>query len=215
MEWTENVIIVDADYADRVAFDLTVNFERMLERRVPPADMARWVECIALDGGLRGTDHQVQVVLVHDEHSQRMENFLPSRFDELHGQAFSGALGEFLFTAVSAEGMVSREQLLLDVLNLVCDQPAVRRLMVVPSDDAFASVRAALSRTGANADNKGSEAVMRQVTLFTMQPSVPPTFGRTATGQQVDFSTLGFSLLSALGINADEIDRKLRSDDRF
>ena len=202
MEWTENVIIVDADYADRVAFDLTVNFERMLERRVPPADMARWVECIALDGGLRGTDHQVQVVLVHDEHSQRMENFLPSRFDEL-------------FTAVSAEGMVSREQLLLDVLNLVCDQPAVRRLMVVPSDDAFASVRAALSRTGANADNKGSEAVMRQVTLFTMQPSVPPTFGRTATGPQVDFSTLGFSLLSALGINADEIDRKLRSDDRF
>ena len=40
-KWSENVIIVDADYVDRVAFDLTVNFERMLGRRVPKADMAR------------------------------------------------------------------------------------------------------------------------------------------------------------------------------
>lgn len=27
---SENIIIADADYADRVAFDLIVNFERML-----------------------------------------------------------------------------------------------------------------------------------------------------------------------------------------
>ena len=64
-KWSENVIIVDADYVDRVAFDLTVNFERMLGRRVPKADMARWVECVALDGGLREGDHETQVVLIH------------------------------------------------------------------------------------------------------------------------------------------------------
>ena len=50
MEWSENIIIADGDYVDSVAFDLTVNFERMIGRRIPPADMARWVECIALDG---------------------------------------------------------------------------------------------------------------------------------------------------------------------
>ena len=61
-KWSENVIIVDADYVDRVAFDLTVNFERMLGRRVPKADMARWVECVALDGGLREGDHETQEV---------------------------------------------------------------------------------------------------------------------------------------------------------
>ena len=52
-KWSKNVILVDADYVDKVAFDLIVNFERMLGRRIPQADMARWLECVALDGGLR------------------------------------------------------------------------------------------------------------------------------------------------------------------
>lgn len=54
IHWSENVIIADADYIDRVAFDLIVNFERMLDRRIPAADMSRWAMDIALDGGLRG-----------------------------------------------------------------------------------------------------------------------------------------------------------------
>ena len=41
-KWTENIILADGDYIDRVAFDLTVNFERMLGRRIPAADLARW-----------------------------------------------------------------------------------------------------------------------------------------------------------------------------
>ena len=64
-KWEENVILVDADYVDKVAFDLTVNFERMIGRRIPKADMALWLECVALDGGLREGDHQIQVVLLH------------------------------------------------------------------------------------------------------------------------------------------------------
>ena len=54
-KWSEIVILVDAEYVDKVAFDLIVNFERMLGRRIPQADMAQWLECIALDGGLRPT----------------------------------------------------------------------------------------------------------------------------------------------------------------
>lgn len=53
MNGYENVIIADADYLDKVAFDLIVNFERMLMRRIPPADIARWIDCVALDGGMR------------------------------------------------------------------------------------------------------------------------------------------------------------------
>ena len=44
-KWSENVIIADADFIDKVAFDLTVNFERMLMRRIPKADLARWIDC--------------------------------------------------------------------------------------------------------------------------------------------------------------------------
>ena len=48
-KWSENVILVDADYVDKVAFDLIVNFERMIGRRIPKADFARWIDCVALD----------------------------------------------------------------------------------------------------------------------------------------------------------------------
>ena len=66
-KWNEHVILVDADYVDKVAFDLTVNFERMIGRRISQADMAKWLECVALDGGLREGDHEVQVVLLHKQ----------------------------------------------------------------------------------------------------------------------------------------------------
>ena len=64
IKWSENVIIADADYIDQVAFDLIVNFERMINRRIQPADMAQWAVCIALDGGLREGEHETQVVLI-------------------------------------------------------------------------------------------------------------------------------------------------------
>ena len=37
----DNLIIIDADFADRVAFDLIVNFERIFGRPIPNADPAR------------------------------------------------------------------------------------------------------------------------------------------------------------------------------
>lgn len=37
--WAENIILADAEHIDKVTFDLTVNFERMLGRRIPQADM--------------------------------------------------------------------------------------------------------------------------------------------------------------------------------
>ena len=44
IKWSENVIIADADYIDNVAFNLIVNFERMIGRHIPQADMARWID---------------------------------------------------------------------------------------------------------------------------------------------------------------------------
>ena len=64
-QWSENIIIADADYVDSVAFDLIVNFERMIGRRIPVADLPRWLDCVALDGGIREGEHQTQVVLIH------------------------------------------------------------------------------------------------------------------------------------------------------
>ena len=89
IKWSETVIIVDAYFLDHVAFDLIVNFERMIGRRIPQADMAQWAVCAALDGGLRPGTHETQVVLIHDAGSRMMANFAPADYEaELDGKAF-------------------------------------------------------------------------------------------------------------------------------
>ena len=87
IQWGETVSIADADYIDRVAFHLTVNFERMIGRHIPQADMAKWVECVALDGGCRKpenantqNDEKTHVILVHENTREQMDNFNPGTF---------------------------------------------------------------------------------------------------------------------------------------
>ena len=105
IKWSENVIIADADYIDKVAFDLIVNFERMINRRIQPADMAQWAVCIALDGGLREGEHETQLVLIHSQQSKAMQNFRPSDYEkELNAQAFKDPrLGEFVISSYPTE----------------------------------------------------------------------------------------------------------------
>ena len=38
VKWSNNVILVDADYVDKVAFDLIVNFERMIAAKSVPSE---------------------------------------------------------------------------------------------------------------------------------------------------------------------------------
>lgn len=186
--WCENVIIADGDYIDKVAFDLIVNFERMIGRRIPQADTARWIDCIALDGGLREGDHKTQVVLVHKSDSRKMDNFNPGNYaDQLDGKAFSDSLGEFSISAVNAEGMTTIEDLFLDILAIASDAAEVKRIMVVPNAERiYDSVRQTLS----HADDE------KRITVFAMQPMAGGNFRQ---------EILGYSLMSALGIRADEI----------
>ena len=197
MEWTENVIIADGDYVDSVAFNLTGNFERMIGRRIPPADMARWVECIALDGGMRPEGLQrsealptTQVVLVHGAGRKRMENFTPGNYaDELHGKAFKGNLGEFVFTCINPEGFTTTDDLLADTLQLVLQADGVKRIMVVPSEQGLDGVRRVLRQT---TDGDAPKCI----TVFAMQPIAGGRFSQ---------EILGYSLMAALGVKSSEL----------
>ena len=189
-EWKENIILVDADYVDKVAFDLIVNFERMIGRRIPQADMAKWLECVALDGGLRLPSdvrhaHQTQVVLIHQK--KQMENFQPSAFVDLDGKAFNGALGEFLVSCVPVEELTTMEDLFVESMQVICNSGDVKRVMVVPdADHIYNKVRAGLRHVD---DDK-------HITVFAMQPM---------EGGNYRQEILGYSLMAALGIRADEI----------
>ena len=187
----QNVIIVDADYVDKVAFDLIVNFERMLGRRIPQADMARWLECVALDGGLRpqpsdlSLQTSIQVVFLHQKPT--MDNFLPGSFTELDGKAFESELGEFLISCVPIEQMTTMDDLFLESLQVISNAQEVERLMIVPNEDSiYNKVREALRH--ANPD--------LHATVFTMQPQ---------QGGPVRQEILGYSLMAALGIKGEEV----------
>jgi hypothetical protein len=190
-KWSENVILVDADYVDKVAFNLIVNFERMIGRRIPQADMARWLECIALDGGLRNGSHETQVVFIHQKAKTEMENFVPGHYaNDLTGKAFQGELGEFTLNAYAIEDIADSEQLLIEALNLICQQKEVKRMMVVPNAEdstIYNKVRETLRQVS---DEE------KRITVFAMQPM---------TGGNFRQEMLGYSLMAALGIRGDEI----------
>ena len=193
IKWTENVIIADADYIDKVAFDLIVNFERMINRRIQPADMAQWAVCIALDGGLREGEHETQVVLIHDKKSLAMKNFHPSNYEkDLNAQAFKDdKLGEFIFASYpTEEKMVGKDEFLVEVARTVCNTKEVKRVMVIPNSedgDAYDQLRDMLRKV---------EDDDKRITLFAMQPMPGGNFRQ---------EILGYSLMNALGISAKEI----------
>lgn len=189
-KWSENVILVDADYVDKVAFDMIVNFERMLGRRIPQADIAQWMEYIALDGGLRpltdaNTERSIQTVLLYQQ--PQMKNFLPGAFSELDGKAFSGRLGEFLISSVKVEEMVTKDDLFIDSLQIIANAAEVKRLMVIAdTDHIYNKVRDALRQADPD----------KHITVFTMQPM---------QGGDYRQEILGYSLMAALGIKSEEL----------
>lgn len=204
----QNVIIADADYLDHVAFNLIVNFERMLMRRIPPADIARWIDCIALDGGMRpveqdgsageidslptqgGPEWVSQVVLIHDKNKTRLENFVPANYaEELHEKAFQDHLGEFVISALPIEQQTTRDDFFLDILATVCQQPAVQRIMVIPNAEEgplYNDIRNLLRQVD---DSK-------RITVFAMQPMPGGNFRQ---------EILGYSLMNALGIHSEDL----------
>lgn len=197
--WTNNIILVDADHIDKVAFDLIVNFERIIGRRIPQADMARWLECVALDGGMRPSDESkqtaaenkqadVQVVLIYNKDKKALDNFTPGNYvEELNGKAFNGALGEFVISAVPVEEMTTKEDLFTDMLKLALGQKEVKRLMIIPSDSMFDGIASVLRKV--DDDEK-------RITVLSMEPKNGGAFRQ---------EILGYSLISALGIRSDEI----------
>ena len=189
-QWSENIIIADADYVDSVTFDLIVNLERMIGRRIPAADLARWIDCVALDGGIREGEHQTQVVLIHRKDRKGMENFMPSDYEsDLNGKAFKDHLGEFMLSSLPIEEIVDETDFLMEIVQAACEQPNVKRVMIVPNferDGLYDRMRHVLQQVD---DDK-------RITVFAMQP---------LSGGNFRQEILGYSLMNALGIKSEEI----------
>jgi len=183
---SKNIILVDASYIDKVAFDFSVNFERMLMRRIPKADLALWLDCAALDGGIEPGENDIQVIFIYKD--EEMRNYTPSNIkDEIDGKAFKDNLGEFTMEAYPVEQSVSTlGDQFRDTLCVLLDAEKVETVIAIPDMEDYG--------------NKIKDAVKKnktkQLTLLTIQPH---------SGLGFCQQQLGFSVVHALGIKGEEL----------
>lgn len=186
-KWAPVVVLVDADHLDTVASDLNTNFERIIGRAIPKADLCHWLDCVALDGGLRPGNNQVQAVFIHSDRKRALEHFLPARFDdELNGKAFADNLGEFTLLSFPVEQIVTGEEFFIQSLATLADAKEVERLIVVGDMAAYGNRVAEICE---KTDGK-------EITLLAMAP---------VDGEGFRQEVLGYSLMSAMGIKGDEL----------
>ena len=193
-QWSRNIILVDGDYVDSVAFNLIVNFERMLGRRIPKADLARWIDCIALDGGMRegrDSEGETQVIFIHSKDRKTLDNFQPGSYeDDLNAKAFKDTLGEFVLSSYPVEELVKHDDFFLDILKTVVNHKDVHRVMAIPNAE-HAPLWEALRHELRDIDDEE-----KRVTLFAMQPM---------SGGNFKQEILGYSLMNAMGIRGNEL----------
>ena len=112
-----NIILVDTAYLDHVAFDLIVNFERMLGRQIPQGDFPKWLDCIALDGGLRPGENETRVYLIHPKEQTKLQHLLP--FEE----GLRDAACERAMVIADLDGMTDESAHFAQRIKALCANP--------------------------------------------------------------------------------------------
>jgi hypothetical protein len=187
-QWKENVLLIDADYLDGQVFQLSVQLERMLERRLPQLDLARWLDYACLDGGLRPGNNEVQAVMVYSKEKGVMNNVRPGDLSrDIDAKAFKDNLGEFLLAACPVEDeVVTRETLMVQSAEMLLTSESVKRLIIV----------ADMALCGDALRKVLRDARQKDITLLTMQ---------TESGFHCNQEMLSYSLLAALGVRGEEL----------
>lgn len=185
---SETVMLVDAAFLDFVVTDMKRYFTSVLKRELRDADLSQLMTLLALDAGIEEGKNDIQVLLVYDARSGRFAHCHPSDLKtELNGVAFTNELGEFSFASVSSEEMVSREELYLDLLNVVADSADVKKLILVPGNEEY----------GHRVAEALKEVKDKEIIQFRMNEP----------GGAVDYrwELLAYPVMQALGIRGEEL----------
>lgn len=183
---SKNVILVDTSYIDKVSSDFTVNFERMLNRTLPKADLPLWLDCISLDAGLEPGENDIQVIFLYK--NEILTSFTPSNIkDELDGKAFKDNLGEFSLEAYQVEtNVTTMGEQFAETLRVLIDAEKVEKILAVPDITAYGNLVIDIA----------SKNEKKDLCMFSIQP---------LSGNGFHVQQLGFSVVHALGINGDEL----------
>ena len=132
IKFPANVILIDVAFLNEVVYGAKNFLEGKLGRKLPDVDLPAWLSYLALDAGLREQENEVEVLLVHTPAADVLKCCEPSDVNKLNHQACRTPLGEFAFSSVTSSGLVSTEELFLDLMNLALDSADVKCLMLLP-----------------------------------------------------------------------------------
>ena len=185
---SETVVLIDAAFLNFVITDMKGYFEKTLQRSLQEIDLSMLTTYLTLDAGITEGKNEVQFLFVYDKDSSHLVHCHPSDLEkELNGVAFKSPYGEYSFASVPSEGMVSREELFLDLVAIVSDSADVKRMIVVSFNEEYGK-----KVTDALHEVKGKEII--QFRMNEPEASV-----------EYKWDMLAFPVMQALGIRADEL----------
>ena len=189
LKFAEKVMLIDAAYINTVTSDLSRHFEQVIGRTLPKADLPVLLECLSMDAGIQTGNNVLQVLFIYDKTSKTMTSCNPSDLQkDLNDVAFKSGLGEFQLNSFEPSDMVNREEFFLESVKLIADAKEVKHLILVPSEEEYADK---LPEILEKVDGKDS------IHVLGMNP--------LTESKAFQWEMLGYAILQALGIRADEI----------
>lgn len=184
------VMLIDAHYLNKVGGDMRRHFAPIVNRELPQADLSALLEYMALDAGVQAGENEIQVIFIYGPEEREMDFCTPSGLEkDLNNVAFKSGLGEFSLYAFQPSELATREDLFSESFQLMGESKEARNLIVVPDEEEYAN-----RIYGLMSEIKDKESV----TVFGMNPPQNECACR--------FEMLGFAVLQALGIRAEELE---------
>lgn len=185
---SETVVLIDAAFLNFVITDLKNYFEKKLARTLQDIDVSVLTTYMMLDAEMCDQKNDVQFLIIYDAKSSNLIHCHPSALkDELNGVAFQSPFGEYSFASVPSEGMVSREELFLDLLSIVADSADVKKMIVASFNEEY----------GDKVSDILNDVEGKDVLQFRMnEPDSPVNY---------KWDMLAFSVMQALGVKAEEL----------
>lgn len=185
---SETVVLIDAAFLNFVITDIKNYFEKTLQRSLQEIDLSLFTSYLTLDAGINEGKNEVQFLFVYDKESRHLQHCQPSDLqEELNGVAFQSPYGEFSFAGVPSEGMVSIEDLFMDLLSVVSDSADVKRMIVVSFNEEYGK-----KVTDVLQGLKGKEVIQFRMN----EPEIPVNY---------KWDMLAFPVMHSLGIRAEEL----------
>ncbi len=191
----ENIILVDVPGLNETIINLVRFFEGSISRKLKKIDLETWTIDLVLDAGLREGNHKTQILFVYDDSVSYLEHFTTRELKSIDGWGCRNQFGEFIFSAISSEGLISRESVFFDLLQITLNSKDVKRVILLPADNEYGErLHVLLEDTGQLTALDGNKEIIR---FF---PAKVPVSSRYKG------EVLIFSLMHALGIRSEDLD---------